>query len=652
MIAIRALPALLAASTLLQTPPVGGPDSEPRSRTLARELSASTRLAGTCGTLWGAELTAREFERAGFSVELESHEVELSYPRRISLEIFADHAADHEHGAPISARLERFDPDALPPGDVPLYNAWAKSGDVRGAVVDAGFALRADFERLKSLGVDVHGKVVIARYGKAYRGCKVELAAEFGAAAVLLFTDPSEDGAAKGDVWPKGPWKPDTDAQRGSILSIAHDPGDPSTPGTPSPKPGERGERLTGAALESVLPTIPCIPIGAREAKSILERLAKVGEKDESIGPGPAEVRLVLDEPRELRTIVDVIATLRGASEDCVIAGAHRDAWVRGMDDDGAGVVTLIRAAEHLGQRAKSGWKPKNTIRIALWDAEEFGLIGSTEYGEAHADELKRHALLYINSDSGCGGFEVHAGGTPGLLGLVQRTLEDIDDPSSEEPRNLWQQLSLKAPNGRPALGFPGSGSDFAVFLHHLSIPVLDVGFGGTSGGQYHTRFDDFEIVDRFLDPGWAAHELAGSTLAELLGRAADEGASLFDEAEAANTMAAMVRAAATEGGEHPWLGHDRGERLARAFDDFAQKITIQPKPSTHFYADLAAQKGLPNRAWFVNRLWAPGVETGYSSETLPELRLASARGDNELDRALSSLIAAVEALAARRSRP
>jgi hypothetical protein len=349
-----------------------GLPKDPPSRALLLELTAEPRLAGTSGDLQGAKVAARQLALAGWEVELDEREVVLSYPKRISVEIWATASET----TPVSQRVERFDADAIPPGDVPLYNAWSASGNVRAKVVDVGFGLRADYEELAQAGIDVRGAIALARYGRAYRGVKVELAQEHGCVGVLLFSDPAGDGGQKGEVWPEGPWKPDHEGQRGSVLPIANAPGDPSTPGLASPRPGEESKRLSLEELAQRLPRIPCTPIGAKEAGEILQRL-------QARGPGPVEVALELDVPRQLRTIRNVIATLPAQAADApvAIAGGHRDAWVRGANDNGSGCVALIRAAQHLGQRVRDGWRPGRTLKIALWDAEEFGLIGSTEWG-------------------------------------------------------------------------------------------------------------------------------------------------------------------------------------------------------------------------------------------------------------------------------
>lgn len=659
-------------------PPAAGdpsaqPATPPPSRELLRELTAQPRLAGTIGSRVGAEIVKRHLESAGWKVELDEREVLLSYPRSIEIELF-ESARDAAQTAqrPLAMRVEHFDPDAIPPGDVPKFNAWSASGSVRAPVIDAGFGTRADFERLKAAGVDLAGKIALVRYGRCYRGIKVDLATEFGCAAVLLFSDPSSDGPDKGATWPQGPWKPDDDAQRGSILGIAHVPGDPSTPGWPSPAPkSPDAKRARGEQLSDALPRIPCLPIGSAEARLLLERLATVKvkrketrdgksvevEAHEKLGPGPAEVALALDMPRSMRTIVNVIARLPGASEDSVIAGAHRDAWVRGANDDGAGTVALLRAAQALGERAKQGWKPASSLMLCFWDAEEFGLIGSTEWGEANASWLREHALVYLNADTAVNGTRFSgAGGTPGMLGALKRVLERTPcapRAEGEAPANLWQEWAAslrgdkddKDPAREPELSLPGSGSDFAVFVHHVGVPSLEVGFGGSQGGQYHTTFDDFEFVERYIDPGFVGHELCGRLFADLLGEFADSAATtrtLVDPVEAARSLATIA------GRERDKLTKT-DEPLSRALNQVATALTIQAdalaaadanaRARFRFYPALQLARGLPARPWFTNDLWAPGLEDGYGSESFPSLRAAAKRGEKELAAELDALL-------------
>jgi N-acetylated-alpha-linked acidic dipeptidase len=645
----------------------GAAQDDPPSRALLVELTSQARLAGTSGSLRAAQFVARTLEAAGWKVEIDEREVLLSLPRRIEFRVFADADADE----PFFERVERFDADAVPAGDVPHYSAWSASGRVRGPVIDVGRGLRADYERLGDAGVVLSGAVALARYGGAYRGVKADLAEEYGCAALLLFSDPAEDGDVRGPTWPTGPWKPDWAAQRGSISPIALAPGDPSTPGfgspprgepaTPgfgSPRTGERAERLSREEVDSRLPHVLCIPIGVRDVRKLWERMQSAEDDagDDAgawkpIGPGPVEVELALDLPRELRTIRNVVARLPGSDEKLVIAGNHRDAWVRGAHDAGSGTVSLLRAAQRLGESARGGWQPLHTIVLGFWDAEEFGLIGSTEWGEANAERLRRDGLVYVNADAVVDGTHFGASAAPGLIAALRSALARVPAPVSIEPdapRTLDEQWTSRA--SPEEIGLPGSGSDFAVFLHHLSMPVLDIGFGGNAAGGYHTSFDDVALVERYLDPGYVGHELAGRFVAELLARFADDPRGGFDDAEAARAFAARARAAAEKRADGTaWLSTERAERLARAFDALAATASeLASVPAERFLAGLEVKAGLEGRAWFKNQLWTPGLESGYGSETWPRLRAAALRGDADLDRAVDALVSDVESLRKR----
>lgn len=652
LLALGAFPSAQGPGTRIAT-------SGPPSRRLLLELTESPRLAGTCGSLVGANFVARKLEEAGWKVEIDEREVMLSLPRGIEFSVIEDAFSDRT----IVERMARFDPDAIPAGDLPLCNGWSASGTARGGVVDVGYGVREDFERLKRLGVDVRRCIALARYGKCYRGIKVDLATQYGCAGVLLFSDANEDGPEKGPTWPAGPWKPDWDAQRGSINGIAHTPGDPTTPGWGSPKPSVKdARRVSGNELAEALPKIPCIPIGWRDAKAILEKLASVATKDkdgkdaqEHLGPGPVQVKLTVDQPRDLRVIRNVIARLPGASEKTVIAGAHRDSWVRGANDDGAGTVAILRAAQLLGEKAKAGWTPKKTITLGFWDAEEFGLIGSTEWGEANEGWLRTNAVAYLNADTAVNGPRFRgAGGSPGMLAVLKSVLERIPgapDKDGVAAPNLWEEWRTllksraKSPEDEePRLGLPGSGSDFAVFVHHLNIPCVEPGFGGSGGGgAYHTTFDDFSYVEKYVDPGFVGHELAGKLFAELLAEIADRDA-FFDDAGAAQEMARRARELAAESRKTDAESALAGslDRVAGTFDKVASDAGTIDMP---FYRRLEAGDGLSGRSWFKNRLWAPGLEDGYGSETFPTLRVAAANGKDALEAETKSIVESIDAL-------
>ncbi len=340
------------------------------------------------------------------------------------------------------------------------------------------------------------------------------------------------------------------------------------------------------------------------------------------------QARISVDQPRDLRVIRNVIGRLRGKAADTVVAGAHRDSWVRGANDDGAGTVSMLRAAQLLGAKAQGGWKPERTITLGFWDAEEFGLIGSTEWGEANEAWLRAHAVAYVNADTAVNGPRFRgAGGSPGMLSVLKDVLARIPAAPSKDGAStgtLWDEWCAlakeraKAPGdpAEPRLGLPGSGSDFAVFVHHLNVPCLEPGFGGSGGsGGYHRRL-----------------------FAELLAEIADKPA-FFDDVEAAKELAQRAREAADDTA----LAESAG-RIAKAFDDAAQKLDGHA-PSVPFYRQLEVPTGLAGRPWFRNRLWAPGLEDGYGSETFPTLRVAATKGKEALEGETNALIESIDAL-------
>jgi len=590
-------PALLALALALVSASAQAPSDPPPSRALSMELCREPRLAGTRGSQRAAEWVAAKLEAAGWQAQIESRNVLLSLPR-----------SSRVTSPGLFERRARFDPDAVPTGDVPLVLAWAKSGTATGEIVDVGRGLRADFEALVAAGVELDGTIALASYGGAYRGVKVAMATEFGCAGALLYSPSTEDGPAKGPTWPAGPWKPAYDAQRGSILPLTTAPGDPSTPGWPSPLIGQAPERapLTGAALAARLPTIPALPLGSADAQLLLSALAA--------GRTP-RVTLELDMRVERRAIHNVIGTLlptTGPGGDFVMAGTHRDAWVRGAQDSGSGVVSLLRAAQRLGARYQDGWRPEHELRLAFWDGEETGLFGSTEWAEAHAGEVQAHCLAYLNGDACVSGLNFHASGTPGLLGILsdvlakQPALHPVQTEAGHEPSILDQW--------KPRLGLPGSGSDYTVFLHHFGIPILDFGFGGNPGGGYHTAVDDFGLMDRYLDPTWQGHEAAGRLFADLLAEFATRGRASFDAREA---VAELKRTFETLNADQPELDL---APLLDALGELGSQVDKDPAAGAHLYARLALESGLPDRPWYTNALWAPGAETGYAAVLLPTI--------------------------------
>ena len=458
----------------------------------------------------------------------------------------------------------------------------------------------------------------------------------------------------KGRPGPKVLGNPGHEAQRGSVGSLNGALGDPSTPGFPSPQPGrnvmEGQARVSEFALAQALPKIPCMPIGASDAQAMLSNLARVRlpDKDgklraEAIGPGPMIGELEVVAPRELRPIINIIAKLPGKLPTSVMAGNHRDAWVRGAHDAGSGTVSLLRAAQILGEKYSNGWEPDSTLFMGFWDAEEFGLIGSTEWVESHEGPLAQGLHLYINADALVSGQRFQASGTPGLEGFVAQTLQNMDLPAGVTTRPNW----LDAKGQPKKLALPGSGSDFAPFLHRVGLPVLDLSFQGNSGGQYHTAYDDVSMVERYLDPGYVGHELAAHTLVALLMESSRLGRDVLDEVSASEQMADMLRDAA------PWLGARHSQAIEKSFRSLASTISLVTQDKMpgallppSLYRSLLRPEGLPQRGWYRNALWSPNMETGYGSETLPVLRMCvAANSDGYLRFEVTRLIQEIQGL-------
>lgn len=624
----------------------------PRVQRLLRELCSTSRLAGTSGSIRAAEMVRRELSEAGFEVEWDERLVLLSLPRKTEFAIFEN----GDQTQPSVLRLRRFDGDAVPPGDIPPFHAYSQSARVSGQVLDCGYGLVEDFARLKTAGVDLTGTIALCRYGRSFRGVKASEAQAAGCVGVLMFSDPSDVGSERGEVWPDGPWQPGWAVQRGSIAPMVSFGGDPSTPGYPSGTPEKPGPRLDQEQLTQILPRIVSLPIGADDAQVILEHL-KEG------GPGPARVTLEVDAPRTLRRIVNVLGHIKGTQPGFVLLGNHRDAWVRGAQDAGGGTTSLLEASLQLGAKVKDGLILRNGISVAFWDAEEAGLIGSTEWAEANATNLQANLAAYINADGLVSGTNFSASGSPGLEGILADALAQVPAPHGKKDETLGD-LWLRRSRGQVRFGLPGSGSDYSVFLHHLGLPILDLSFSGNSGGQYHTVFDDVSIVEQYLDPGYVGHQLAARTLHAIMLEFSRAGRLCLDQTRAAEDLAWHARMASD------WLGEQNAEHLAQTllglaqandsrWQAWAKRMDFEPDLSPgpfgtwpnmrralsgegntlrgdadrqgelpRMYRALLLDNGLPGRTWYRNFFWAPDPSNGYGSETWPTLRAAAADPD------------------------
>ena len=433
---------------------------------------------------------------------------------------------------------------------LPAYLDYQGDGDVTADLVYVNYGMKDDYDELQRLGVSVKGKIVIARYGGGWRGLKPELALQHGAVGCIIYSDPANDGYSVDDVYPAGPMRPSEGVQRGSVIDLSHYPGDPLTPGIGATKDARRLDIRKAASILK----IPAIPISYADAKQLLEplkgRVAPPSWRGTlpityHVGPGPARVHLAVKSDWGIKQVYDVIAVMKGAAypDQWVVRGNHHDGWVFGASDPMSGQVALLAEAKAMGALAKQGWRPQRTIVYTSWDGEEPMLLGSTEWAEEHAAELKKKAVIYINSDSNARGF-LFAAGSQDFQHLMNQVAADVIDPEThvsvgERLRAAIRVAALapgadehvkaeaKAaaePNQDFLIDALGSGSDFSAFLDHLGIPCLDLGFGGEgeSRGVYHSRYDTFEHHSRFVDPGFVYDAVLAKTAGRLVLRLAD----------------------------------------------------------------------------------------------------------------------------------
>lgn len=516
-------PALMAAQSALEERFDAAIDPGDLSGWLKTMASAPNQV-GSPHDKTNAEFVRDQFRAWGWQADIETFDV--LYPTLVShtLELVGPtHYKAKLREPPVTGDATSHRMDGMGP-----YNVYGADGDVTADLVYVNHGMKADYDELARHGVDVRGRIVIARYGAGWRGLKAKLAEQHGAAGCIIYSDPREDGYTEGDVYPKGGWRPADGVQRGSIADITLYSGDPLTPGVGATADARRLDRSEAPSLRR----IPVIPISYGDAQPLLEALQGPVAPPSwrgalpltyHLGPGPARVHLKISSDWSLKRIYDVIARIPGSVEPdaWIIRGNHRDAWVYGAWDPLSGQVAMLEEAKAIGGLLRSGWKPRRTLIYASWDAEEPGLLGSTEWAELHAQELKARAVVYVNSDENGRGF-LSAGGSHALERLVNAVAANIPDPErnvSVEER-LRARLRVKAyrPGGsdedrkaadriEKGQGAPlealGSGSDFTPFLQHLGIASLDVGYEGEEdqSGVYHSAYDTFEHYVRFGDP-------------------------------------------------------------------------------------------------------------------------------------------------------
>ena len=497
-----------------------------------KRLSARPHHVGSPYGKANAEYMRDLFKSWGYDAELETYYVLFPTPKSRLLELTGSN--------PYKAKLE--EPALKEDGtsnqkseQLPVYNCWSPDGDVTGELVFVNYGVPDDYIQLERMGIDVKGKIVIAKYGGSWRGIKPKVAQEHGAIGCIIYSDPQGDGYFQGDVYPKGPFKNEFGAQRGSVLDMPIYPGDPLTPNYGSTQEAKRIDRKDAPNLLK----IPVLPISYSDAKPLLQALGGPVAPEKwrgalpityHVGPSVAKVRLKLEFNWDTKPAYNVIAKIRGTQfqDEWVIRGNHHDAWVNGANDPVSGMAALLEEARGVSELMKTGWKPKRTIIYCAWDAEEPSLMGSTEWVEDHWDELSDKAVAYINSDSNGRGF-FDADGSHTLETMVNEIAKEVIDPQTgvtvlerRKSADAAQASTVKAKKEILAkknlsIGALGSGSDYSPFIQHLGIASLNLGFGGEdAGGEYHSIYDSYDHYKRFKDPTFEY----GVALAKTAGRA------------------------------------------------------------------------------------------------------------------------------------
>ena len=662
-------------------------------RAYVKRLSARPHAVGSAYDKDNAEWILSQFKAWGLEAKIETFDVLFPTPKERRLEMIAP----TRFVAALQEPAVAVDPTSGQTKEqLPTYNAYSADGDVTGPLVYVNYGVPDDYDRLQRLGVSVKGAVVIARYGHSWRGIKPKVAAEHGAVGCLIYSDPRDDGYFEGATFPAGPFRPDEGVQRGSVMDTYY-VGDPLTPGVGATKDAKR------LALKdvTVITKIPVLPISYGDAKPLLAALGGPTAPEAwrgalpityHVGPGAAEVHLVVKSNWDIKPVYDVIATIPGSTfpDEWVIRGNHHDAWVNGAEDPVSGQAALLEEARAYGELLKQGWRPKRTIVYCAWDGEEPGLLGSTEWAETHAAELSQHAVAYLNSDSNGRGY-LSMGGSHTLEAFYNDVARDITDPESGV--SVWKRLRLhriadaktaeerKEIRKRPDLriGALGFGSDYTVFLDHLGIPCISLGFGGEDeGGIYHSIYDDFYWYTHFGDTTFVYGRALAQTTGTAVIRLADadllpyrftnlaDTVDLYlvqlkkllqkerDEARERNLELEEGVFAATVDPRAPLLPppaeavpphlnfaplENAADALAHSAERYEKAVaearanggaglageSVQAVNATLMGVERAMldPAGLPDRPWFENLLYAPGMYTGYGVKTVPMVREA-----------------------------
>ena len=633
-----------------------------------RYLTEEPHLAGTEDSYRIAQYLHNKYQEYGLDAWIYEYEVYLPYPIEVRVEMIAPIrylAVGKEEGW-------EWDKDSYETNIVAGYNAYSPDGDVTADLIYVNRGLPDDYRKLADMGISVEGKIAIARYGGSYRGVKAKLAGEQGAIGLIVYSDPADDGYMKGDVYPRGPWRSADAIQRGTVKYIFQHAGDPLTPGWASTKEAHRIP-ITEA---TDLPQIPVAPLAYRDAEPLLKALAGPNVPKGwqgglpfayHIGPGLAKIHLRVRSEHKNRPIYNVIAQLKGSAspDQWVILGNHHDAWVYGAADPSSGTASLLEVARCLGQLAKEGHRPKRTIVFASWDAEEFGIVGSTEWVEDLKVELQQKAIAYLNVDMATTGTEFYASAVPSLKPLVKEVTETVMDPQTHQ--TVYEAWRQHQENHVPRVGNLGSGSDHSPFIGHLGIPSISMGFYGPYG-VYHAMQDNFYWMERFGDPTFQYHVAMAQIWGIIALRLAGADILPFDYARYADELLSYLKALQNEN-KTSIITKDRPERLrallreweiiaADLHKDFTARLQRDEPIQTEeinrslqgLEQVLTAESGLALRPWFKHLAYAPGLHSGYAAVIFPGIQDALEMKDEhqaaiEVDRLAVAFQRMIEAL-------
>ncbi len=633
-----------------------------------RILTSAPHIAGSPEDKKTADYVLQKFKEAGLDAYIQEYKVWMNLPAEIKVDLVAPQGVTKHGPSPEHVSDDPYQDD---PRVTTAFNEYSPSGDVTADVVYANYGRLEDFKKLQEMGVEVKGKIVIVRYGMNFRGVKPYVAEKFGAVGVIIYSDPWDDGYFKGDKYPAGPMRPDSAVQRGSIQYLFRYPGDPTTPGIAS-LPDLPDSKRTPPEQATDLTKVPTTPLSYQDATPIM---ANLGGPDSPrdwqgalpftyhVGPGPAKVHMVLKQNYHWATMYDVIGMVKGSQspEEWVVSGNHRDAWVYGAVDPNSGTAAMLESVHGIGELLKTGWRPKRTLVFCSWDGEEEGLIGSTEFAEQHAEELK-NAVAYFNMDVAVAGPNYGASAVPSLKQYERDVAKGVPSPKGGSVYEQWKISSAQEEKDRASrvnsalgdaprepnakvnqdlnVGDLGSGSDFTPFLQHLGVPSTDIGSHGPYG-VYHSVFDNFAWFTKFGDPTFVYEKEMAQVFGIQAIRIASADVLPFDYEEYAKEITAYLKAAEQKSKEtfaeqSPSFSpaHEAAQRMEKAGAGMLKaQAGGSADAATMNSALLNAERGflidgLPGRPWFKHAIYAPGEFTGYAAVVIPGVSEAIDRKD------------------------